>query len=206
MAAFLSEEAKSALTGAIKAVEARSSAELVIAVRAQSGSYLVADLSAAILTALAVLAALLYLPKGFDLYFFLVDPVVFGLLAGLACSRLPGLRRWLSPPKLRRAQVREAARATFYEKGVRRTSEAVGILVYVSLLERRAEVVADHGVLAAVDGRAWDEAVERIGARVRAGEDGVAVAQAIEALGDLLEPCLPRAEDDVNELADEVHE
>ena len=70
--AFLSEAAKAALTGAIKAVEARSSAELVITVRAHSGSYLHADLIAAIVVGVATLAALLYLPVDFGLHSFVM--------------------------------------------------------------------------------------------------------------------------------------
>lgn len=202
--AFLSEAAKAALTGAIKAVEARSSAELVITVRAHSGSYLHADLIAAIIVGVATLAALLYLPVDFGLHSFLIDPIVLGLVAGLFSWRLPGLRRLLTRAGQRDARVREAAQATFFAKGMRRTSAAVGVLVYVSLLERRVEVVADHGVLAVVPEDRWRASVAELDAIVGRGEDGVALAKAIEGLAELLEPCMPRSEDDVNELPDEV--
>jgi len=46
--------------------------------------------------------------------------------------------------------------------------------------------------------------VAELDAIVGRGEDGVALAKAIEGLAELLEPCMPRSEDDVNELPDEV--
>ncbi|MCA9701311.1 MAG: hypothetical protein KC431_27560 [Myxococcales bacterium] len=204
MAAFLSEHGKQALRGAIEAVEGRSSAELVIVVRAASGSYLHADLIAGILGGMLTLAALLYMPVDFGLHSFLIDPPLLGLVFALFSWRLPVLRRLLTPRGQRDQRVLRGAQAAFFSKGVRRTSGATGILVYISQLERRAEVVADHGVLAAVDGGSWKAAVAAIDARVAAGADAAAVAEAIIGLAEVLEPVLPRSEDDVNELADEV--
>lgn len=204
MAVFLSEPGKQALRGAIETVEGRSSAELVIVVRAASGSYLHADLIAGIVGAMLTLAALLYLPVDFGLHSFLVDPPLLGLVFALFSWRLPPLRRLLTPRAQRDQRVLQAAQAAFFAKGVRRTSAATGILVYVSQLERRAEVVADHGVLAAVEAGPWQAAVAAIDERVAAGADAAAVAEAIIGLAALLEPALPRSEDDVNELADEV--
>src|SRR4028118_1606064 len=76
--AFLSDAAKQALTDAVHFVEMRSSAELVVAVRARSGSYLHADLIAGILAALASLIGLLFSPWPFELIWFVVDPLLVG--------------------------------------------------------------------------------------------------------------------------------
>lgn len=204
MTAFMSDEAKAALTAAVKAVEARTSAELVIAVRGQSGSYLHADLLAGSIASIVVLACLLYLPVDFGLHSFLIDPIVAGVVFGLLSSRVPGLRRALTPASRRDAQVEEGAHAAFFRRGIRRTSASIGVLVYISVLERRVEVLADDGVAAAVPEAEWARAVEAIAAELRAGADGVRVARIIEGLAEVLEPCLPRSEDDVNELPDEV--
>ncbi|KIG15977.1 hypothetical protein DB30_05031 [Enhygromyxa salina] len=206
MPAFSSEEDKSALVAAIKAVEARTSAELVICVRRQSASYLHADLLAGIVAATATLACLLYLPVNFGLHTFLIDPVVIGLAVGLLSSRALTLRRWLTRGSVRSHNVSQAAHATFFAKGIRRTTEAIGILLYISRLEGRAEVIIDDGVARAVPASDWRAAVEVIQGLVRTGAETRVVCKAIVALADVLEPCLPRSEDDVNELSDEVHE
>jgi len=201
---FLTDEAKEALTGAIRSIEARSCAEVVIAVRARSGSYLHADLISGILAGLATLAYLLWGPQAFSLYSIFIEPIVVGGLFGLLTSRLPYTRRWFTPTKYREAWVDRAAKAAFFEKGVRATTERIGLLVFVSLLERHSAVICDSGVKNAVEPLTWAKAVAAIDDAVAHGQDGVQVAKAIDALGDLLAPCLPVTDDDVNELADEV--
>jgi putative membrane protein len=201
---FLNDEAKQALRASIGTVEAKSSAEVVIAVRARSGHYHHVGFAVGALAAFAALAFTLFSRWEFSLWSILFDPVLCGVVAGLAASQIPPLSRWLTPPSIRRAWVRRAARATFYEKGIRLTRGRTGVLIYVSLLERMCEVVCDSGVLGAVARGPWDRAVEALQEAVARGGSGVDVAREIEALGAVLAPVLPRAEDDENELPDEV--
>src|SRR6185295_15148004 len=109
---FLTDESKAALSSAVHAVEACSSAELVVAVRPRSGSYLHADLTAGIVAGLAALAVLLYSRWEFGLLWFLVDPAVVGALAGLGAARSTAVRRALTRHKARRQRVETAARST----------------------------------------------------------------------------------------------
>jgi len=201
---FLSDQAKQALTDAIKSVEARSSAEVVIAVRARAASYLHCDLIAAIIAAVATLAFLLFSSFSFPLWSFLVEPVVIGLVVGVAATQVPMLRRLLTPESVRLRWVERAAGAAFFEKRVRQTRDRTGILVFIALTERCALVLADTGVVDAVPAEPWKKAAAAIDRTVREGGDGVAVAARIEALGDILEPVLERSPDDINELPDEV--
>jgi len=200
---FLTDAAKAALLDAVRAVEARSGAEVVVAVRERSGSYLHADLIAGIVAANLVLFYQLFSPWEFSLPLIQVAPTGIGLLVGLVTSITPWARRALTPRRTREAMVRTAARATFVEKGVTATRARTGILVYVAVLERTAEVVADVGVTKAMPAEAWRAATARVEEAAGAG-DGLAFAAAVAALGDGLAAALPRAADDVNELADEV--
>jgi putative membrane protein len=114
------------------------------------------------------------------------------------------MRRLLTPRAARRRRVRAAAAALFHEKGVHGTVGRTGILVHVSLLERDCEVIADAGVTEAVDEEAWADAVGAVREAVSAGGDALELASRIEALAAVLEPALPRAPGDVNELPDEA--
>lgn len=201
---FLTDEAKEALTGAVREVEAATCAELVVAVRARSGSYLHADLIAGILASLAALAFLLFSRWEFSLVWFVIDPVVAGVLGGLAASRIPGLRRVLTPRAGRRQRIETAARSTFLEKRVHGTLMRAGILLYVSVLEREAAIVADIGLETLAAGESWQRAVAAIEEGVRRKEDGVQIAERVRSLAAILAPALPRAADDVDELANEV--
>ena len=203
---FLTDEAKRALTDAVRDVEAVTSAELVVAVRARSGSYLHADLTAGILAGLFTLAVLLFSRWEFGLVWFVIDPLLAGLLVGWISSWAPGLRRALTSPSDRRRQVETAARALFVEKRVHGTAGRTGMLLYVSLLEREAVIVPDVGLETLAVTESWKETVAAIEAAVHQREDGVQVARRVQALGPLLAPSLPCAADDVDELANEVCE
>jgi putative membrane protein len=203
---FLTNDAKKALSEAVHAVESACGAELVIAVRRRSGSYLDIALAAAIAGAFVTLAFLLFAPWSFALEYFLIDPVVVGILCGVATAHVPALLRLATRRAARRRRVGTAARVTFLDKGVHRTSRRSGILLYISVLEREAEVVADAGVEAVVDRAAWQAVVGAIQEAVRRGKDGVSVAAKVRGLAAVLTTCLPHAAGQVNELADEVSE
>jgi putative membrane protein len=201
---FLTDESKAALAEAVRAIESCSSAEVVVAVRPRSGSYLHADLTAGILAALAVLAVLLYSRWTFGLAWFLIDPLVVGALAGLAASRSAVARRALTRPRARRERVEAAARATFVERRIHSTSGRTGILLYISVLEREAAIIVDVGVEALAATDAWRKAAGEIEEAVRGRADGSAVAERIRNLAALLGPALQRSAADVDELPDEV--
>jgi putative membrane protein len=201
---FLTPESKTALSQAVREVESCCSAEVVVAVRPRTGSYLQADLVAGLLAGIAALAVLLWADWTFAPVWVLLDPVIVGALAALLVSRGALPRRVLTPARERRSRVETAARSTFVERRVHSTSGRTGVLLYVSVLEREAAVVVDLGVeaLAATDG--WKRSVAKLEAAVRRGEDGAVVAERLRGLGALLSPVLARGEDDVNELPDEV--
>jgi putative membrane protein len=199
---FLTDEVKAALREAIVAVESRTSAEVVIAVRARSATYRHVEMIAGGLVCFAALATMLFVDHEFSLLSILIDPFIAAIIGGLLATQIDPLHRLLTPRATRMDRVRVAAQSVFYENRVRLTQERTGILVYVSLLERAALVVPDVGVEGAVDEARWDRAVRDIDAAVAGG--GLALAAAIERLGDVLEPALPRSEFDINELPDEV--
>ncbi len=201
---FLTETAKKALIEAVRAVEAGSRAEVVVVVRPRSVPYRDASLLGALLAVFGTLAFLLFSPWEFALFWFLVDPALAGLLVGLAVHRSHALVRLFTSTAARRTAVRDAARVTFLDRDVTATRERTGLLLYISLLERRAELVLDRGVIDAVAGAEWRRAEAALVAAVGSGADGEWVAGQLRGLGELLAEALPARADDVNELPDEV--
>lgn len=203
---FVREAGKERLRQAVAAVEARSSAEIVLAVQPWSASWAAVDCALGAVVAYVVLLYTLFAPQEFGLsWIALMVPV--GFIAGSFLSRaLPGLRmRLAGMPRVRR-MVEQGARARFVELGVSATRERSGVLVYVSLVERTCVAVPDVGVLARVPKDAWAQAVARLQDAVAlhgVGEAGLAaLCEAIRALGDVLEGPMPRRDDDTNELED----
>jgi len=98
-------------------------------------------------------------------------------------------------------QVREKGQQHFLNQGVGQTRGRTGILVLISQLERRVEVVADSGVIRAVDADRWQALLENIQAGYE-GQDLVGTGvQAVNQLGDFLAEPLPVSEDDIDELS-----
>jgi putative membrane protein len=201
---FLSDESKAAFSAAVRTVEGASSAELVVAVRHRSGSYLHVDFAVGILAGLATLAVLLYSAWSFELIWFLVDPVVVGALAVLGFSHSPLLIRTFTRRARRRGWVETAARSVFVERRVHSTTRRTGILLYLSLLEREAVLVVDLAVEALTATDAWRAAVGEIEGAMRRGASGVEMAAKMSGLAAVLGPVLPRGENDVDELPNEV--
>ncbi len=200
---FFEEDAKALATKAIQEIESQTSAEVVIALRKQSGEYRRADFLMGSVVAYLTLLATLFLPQSFTWYTIPIDVVLGFGLGVLISTTLPGVRRLLLPSRVLSEQVRVHALAAFVELGVTRTNLRNGVLVYVSMFERRARVVTDVGVDLEALGEAWTEAVGRVEAAVER-TDYEAFLNAVKAFGPVLARQMPRSHDDVNELPDEV--
>jgi putative membrane protein len=201
--AFFSSDAKKRVEGAIAEVELASAAEIVVALRHASGHYRHTDYLVGAFAALIALSVFLYHPEPFDYTWLPLELVALFAVAALASSALPPLRRALTSRKLMDESVGRAARALFVDKRVDRTRGRTGILVYLSALERRVDVVADIGVDEAALGERWALAKEQLGEALVAGSLD-AFVDALRGLGPVLGEALPRAADDENELPDEV--
>jgi putative membrane protein len=201
---FFTPAAKSSVTAAIKAIEERTSAEIVVTLRDASGHYRHADYLAGLILALAGLCFFLYYPADFRVDFFPLEAVALFALGAASSAFLPPLRRLLSARALMDRNVLTAARAAFVEQGISRTRGRTGILVFISMLERRVELVADLAIDAEALGAPWKEAVSRLQQTMRGDPELDRFVEALTALAPVLEAALPRAEDDVNELPDEV--
>jgi putative membrane protein len=201
---FPGEDGKAALAAAAREIEAASDAEVVIAVRPQSGSYRDADLLAGIAAALATLAFQLFSPWEFELVWIFAETVLVGVAGAALSSRMPLLRRLLTTGRQRREAVHAVACVLFHEKGIAETARRTGILIYISLLERMAEVLPDSGVVRQVEATVWAQGVAAIQEAVRRRAPATELAAKIAALKAPLAARLPHTAGDVDELADEM--
>ncbi|HEU4405020.1 MAG TPA: hypothetical protein VFS43_06980 [Polyangiaceae bacterium] len=202
--AFFGAAARARVAEAVRAVELETSAELVVALRPASGHYRHTDYLVGALAALALLCVFLYHPEPFEYDFLPLElGAVFGAGA-LASAYFGPLRRALTSRPLREQSVRRAAREAFVDLGVSRTRARTGVLVYVSMFERRVEVVADVGVEAkALEAPSRQAAAAVAGSFLGAPSfDGFVAA--LRRFGPALAAALPRDDDDENELGDEV--
>lgn len=202
MARFLDDDARAAFKRAIETVENASAVEVVVAVRRRSASYRHANVAVGVVIAFVGLAAMLYADEDFHLSSILVDPFVVGLFAGALVELVPQLKRYLTPPSMRRREVQRSAKAAFLDRGVHNTTGRSGVLVYVSWLEREIALVADSGLAQSLPAGALARAENQLTLAMRSG--GAAVAKKLEALADEMGTAMPHQEGDVNELPDAI--
>jgi putative membrane protein len=201
---FYEEQAKGAAKAAVASIEAQTSAEIVVCLRGASWAYREADYLCGFIVSVGALVTMLYVERTFQLASFPLGVVAAFLLGAVVSANLPAVRRIFTMPGRKRDAVRAAARAAFVDLGVSRTHGRTGVLVYISMFERRVEVVPDVGIDAAPLGPEWKAAVAALERSLTPSPSVDRFLTAMRALGPILGKALPHAEDDVNELPDEV--
>jgi len=201
---FTDKAAKAEVAAAIRDIETATSAEVVVAVRPTSGHYRHTDYAVGFALSFVALLVFLFDSHEFSIDWMPVDTLAAFALGAATSSFLPPLRRLLTSRKLIRKNVATAARATFVDLGIARTAGRSGILVFVSMFERRVEIVSDIGIDVAVLGPAFADAVHALGGSLSGSQRFPRFVQALRSLGPILAQALPRRTDDVNELPDEL--
>src|SRR5258708_349048 len=182
-------------------MEKDTDAEIVIAVRGRSGNYRHADYLCGAVLALIGLVFVLFSPFEFHTYWVPVDVAILFFAGAFVSARSDFIRRLLTRKEFRAKAARTGAAAMFYEAGIANTSAENGLLIYLSLLERRLEVIADRGVLKAVPALKWNNSVfelKRIGRKPEAEN----LIKAVRDLGGVLAEHMPATGENPNELPD----
>jgi putative membrane protein len=200
----LDDKAKQALSRAVQSVEAQSRVEVVVAVRPESMPPVEAYALAPPIFAVLGLFFLVESPWPFSNFALWLDTALFALLGYLLCKWFPGFGRLFIRRSARRSAVTQAAYKEWAERGCSETRERTGMLLYVSQRERGAKVLCDSGIHKHTEARELAKCIAQLERVAESASDGESLARAIEALGPWLAGCLPRRDDDINELADEV--
>jgi putative membrane protein len=198
------EASQVALTDCVKQIETTTNAELVLVVRARSGSYRHADYLFGALLAFIGLLFLLFSPFEFHEYWVPLDVVLLFSVGAFISSRSNLLRRLLSSEKFRSEAVRRSAAAMFYEAGIANTNAELGLLIYLSILERRLEVIADRGILKGVNALEWNQMIFELH-EAGGKADPESLENGLQKLGCLLREHLPATGENPNELPDAPH-
>lgn len=220
----LTEADHAQVTAAVTAAELHTDGEIVTIVAAQSDAYHDVGLHWAVLGMLLMLALLAAFPAIAEaLHGLVADPwttapspadlytialillTITFLIIRLALTWMP-LRLALTPRGTEVRRVRRRAIALFRAGTEKRTRGATGVLLYLSLAERRAEIIADAAIHDRVDNAVWGEAMAALITETRAGRPGEGMAAAVTRIGAILAEHFPRSADDTNELPDRLIE
>ncbi|SFP93103.1 TPM domain-containing protein [Sphingomonas rubra] len=216
----LTAEDHTLVTAAVAAAERGTNGEIVTIVSRSSDAYHDAALHWTILAMLLVPALLAFSPAlvhvAFDdgkiapstaalLTSMLVMQGVAFILVRAALSYRPW-RLALTPRATKARRVRARALALFAAAAEHRTAGRTGVLLYLSMEERRAEIIADAAIHGRVSADVWGEAMAAMIPELRARRPGAGMAAAVARIGAVLAEHFPRTENDVNELPDRLIE
>jgi len=209
---------------AVAAAEGNTAGEIVTVVTDRSDGYTDVALVWAVAVAFTAIAVLTFFP---DFYLGLVDRVlgkwnaqwtprgIFGLALLVGILKFAGtwliqlwqpLKFFLIPGPIKSHRTNARAVQIFKVGAQARTTGKTGILIYLSMRERRAEIVADEAITSKVAPEAWGDAMAAMLAELKKGHVGAGMAAAVEKVGTILAENLPRRTDDVNELPDRLIE
>ncbi|MFZ2995314.1 TPM domain-containing protein [Sphingobium sp.] len=222
MHVLLTDADRDLVSKAVTEAEAQTSGEIVTIVARRSDSYHDVGLSWAAAAAFIALALAAAFPQHVrallsmmlrDWDHELADWKLLTGLLGLAILKflivrymltIMPLRMVMTPRATKARRVRRRAILLFRTAAEARTRGRTGVLIYLSLDEHRAEIVADRAINDKVAPEAWGAAMAALIDAIRAGRPGEGMADAVTQVGAVLAPHFPRDDDDINELPDRL--
>lgn len=219
----LSPEDHAKVSTAVAAAEAKSDGEIIAIAADQSDAYHDVGLHYAVLVLFLVLGWAAIWPDQLELWWtrlmgWTAEPTqreLLTLLLGFALAKFLAvlfllkwrpLRMLLTPGSTKTRRVRRRAIMLFKTGGERRTIGRTGILIYLSMAEHRAEIVADEAITKVTTPDTWGEAMAALLTEVKAGRPGDGIVAAVELIGAVLATHFPKTSADTNEIPDKLIE
>jgi putative membrane protein len=206
MIADISAADRRKVTSAIKTAEESTSGEIVVIAARQSDDYIHVPLHIGTALALAV-PLLLPLLAGFlpwesvPLYWVFVVQLLVFIVAALVLGLAP-LRYAITPKRLMRKYAHRYAAAEFLAVNMHSTGGRTGVLIFVSLLERHCEIIADTAIDEKVEHGDWQAIIDNMLPLMRQKEIAEALVLAVNCCGEILAQHFPPGEPNSNELPD----
>lgn len=116
------------------------------------------------------------------------------------------VRFLIIPAPVKTARVHERAIKHFKVGADGRTGGKTGILIYLSMREHRAEIVADEPIAEKVSADVWGNAMADMLVEIKQGKIAEGMAAGVRDVGVVLSEHFPRLDDDENELPDRLIE
>ncbi len=215
MKKFSPEENKR-IADAVARAESATAGEIVIAVIPESDNYAAREMLAAAGAGTLVFIAALFFSAGIEraverwfwLDFPMLLPAAMGIL-GMAAAlvvyfliQIPFLDRLVIGKTAMEEAVSRRAMRHFTESAVYDTVDRTGVLLFISLLERRVELIADRGINSLVPPGTWEGIVSSLTEGIKEKSLIMPLEKAVGEIGEVLAGHVPPRPDDVNEKPD----
>jgi putative membrane protein len=190
------------VAAAIRAAEEKTAGEIFCVITHASSSYRLVPIAWAALVALLVPLLLIYLTQWPAGTIYLVQLAAFIVTA--AVLSLPPVRYRIVPRQAMRERAHAEAMRQFLGHGLHLTEDRTGVLIFASIAEHYAEIVADTGINAKVGKEVWEAAIAAMIAAIKDGRAGDGFVAAIEGSGAVLAEHFPPGAINRNELPNKL--
>jgi putative membrane protein len=195
---FVNETERQRVSDAITAAEARTKGEVVAVIASESASYLSVPAMLAALIALFIPWPLIHFTWVTVQSIYLLQLATFAMLLVALMPR--PIRFRLVPRVMKTRRAHERAVEQFLVQNLDTASGRTGVLIFVSVAEHYAEIIADKGLHPKVTPAEWQAIVDRMTAKIGAGQAGDAIVEAVGLVGEILARHFPGSPDEVQRL------
>jgi len=203
---FLTEMEQNRITSLIHDVEKTTSGEVVVMVVSRSHSYPAAAITGTVFFALpaALLLNALVGPaiwKGSqNLWLFLALFALSYIIFLPVVTRSDRIKRFFLHPKQVKEEVEEGAITSFFSEKLYKTEKENGILLYISVMEKKTWILGDSSINARVEQKVWDNIIVQLTQGIRQKNRCSAICEAVKRTGEILRVHFPAQKNDKNEL------
>jgi putative membrane protein len=186
---MISQNDKDRITDAIRQAETKTSGEIFCVLAHHASDYRLVPIAWAAVISLAVPWPLIHFTLWPASVIYFLQLAVF-IAAAIALSQ-PSIRFHLVPRRAKHDRAHFVAMRQFFAQGLHQTESRTGVLIFASIAERYAEIVADAGINAKVTPEVWDKAVAALIAGMKREQPGDGFVAAIEQCGAVLAQHFP---------------
>jgi putative membrane protein len=201
---MISEVDNRRIVEAIRAAEEKTGGEIFCVIARACGDYQLVPIAWAALVALAVPLPLIYLTAWPAGIIYLSQLAAF-IVAALVLA-LPMIRFRIVPKSRMWGRAHAEAMRQFFAQGIHLTENRTGVLIFASVAERYAEIVADSGINAKVAPDVWAGAIAAMISAIKDGRPGDGFVAAVELSGAELARHFPPGTLNPDELPNKVVE
>ncbi|MGZ3789204.1 MAG: TPM domain-containing protein [Bacteriovorax sp.] len=189
----------------IDEAERKTKSEIVPMIVHHSDIYPAAHFRAAIIVSFLFSLILYFSPLT------VINPIYFlwiqlpGLYVGYFFGQIPLIKRCLITKDEMDLEVTQRAYTAFFQHNLHLTENHNGVLILISVMEKKIKIIADIGINKKVEQKVWDEIVLAFTQKVQTGNFVDALKDTITATSNVLENYFPReGESAPNELDNDL--
>ena len=201
----ITDKDKELINELITEAELKSDSEIVPMIVSRSDNYPAAHFRSAIIVSFLFSLGLYFSPLS------IINPIYFlwiqipGLILGYYMANMPSITRLLITKQEIEYEVTQRAIEAFFEHNLHTTEQHNGVLIFISILEKKIKIITDVGVKKKVDQKIWDEIIFDFTEKVKEGQFVEALKNTIAATSDIMENYFPSSgKEKKNELKNDI--